>query len=144
MDRGMWRRTTERVQQDIIRIGHAGLSSQVLRAEYLKQLRKVIPIDLAFFGMVDPATLLFTQATLDESLVPICPLLVEHELLRDDVNKFNWRAHSNPVGHLSALTQGDLERSPRYREIYVPMALGDELRAALRVGNLNWGALCLH
>jgi len=144
MNRGTWRHATERVQQDIIRLGQAGLEPHALRAEYLKRLRKVIPTDLAFFGMVDPATLLFTAATMDQPLAPIYPLLTEHELLRDDVSKFNWHPRSNPVGHLDAATEGKLERSSRYREIFVPMALGDELRAALRVGDLNWGGLCLH
>jgi DNA-binding CsgD family transcriptional regulator len=144
MDRSVWRRTAERAQQDIARIGHSGLGAQALRAEYLKQLRKVIPIDLAFFGMVDPATLLFTQATIDDCLAQLAPRLMEHELLGDDINKFNWLARGNPVGHLSALTQGQLERSPRYREIYMPMGLGDELRAVLRAGDANWGAVCFH
>lgn len=144
MDRSVWRRKANHVQQDIIRIGRAGLDAPALRAEYLKQLRRVIPTDLAFLGVVDPATLLFTQATLDDCLAQIVPRLTEHEILRDDVNKFSWPVRSDPVGSLSAATQGELGRSPRYREIYEPIGLGDELRAVLRAGDLNWGGICLH
>jgi DNA-binding CsgD family transcriptional regulator len=144
VDRSIWRHKANRVQQDIIRIGHAGLDAPALRAEYLKQLRRVIPTDLAFLGVLDPATLLFTQATLDDYLAQIVPRLTEHEILRDDVNKFSWPVRSDPVGSLSAATRGELGRSPRYREIYVPVGLGDELRAVLRAGDLNWGGICLH
>ena len=33
---------------------------------------------------------------------------------------------------------------PRYRDIFRPLGLGDELRAVLRVGGACWGYLCLH
>ena len=41
-------------------------------------------------------------------------------------------------------TQGELDRSQRYREILAPHALGDELRAVLSTGNVCWGFMCLH
>jgi GAF domain-containing protein len=37
-----------------------------------------------------------------------------------------------------------MERSPRYRNILAPLALGDELWAVLRVDGICWGMLCLH
>ena len=145
MERNSWRRTAERVQQDIIRLGHAGLDTTALRAALLKRLRKVIPIDLAAFETVDPATLLFTSTLVDEPLAPAVPRLMKNEILSDDVNKFWELARGKrPVGQLHVATQGRLERSSRYRDVFEPMHLGDELRAALRLGDLSWGCLCLH
>jgi DNA-binding CsgD family transcriptional regulator len=37
-----------------------------------------------------------------------------------------------------------LETSARYRDIFEPLGLGDELRAVLRTGDACWGFLCLH
>ena len=45
---------------------------------------------------------------------------------------------------LGASNPGELERSQRYREILAPLALGDELRAALITGGSCWGFMCMH
>ena len=41
-------------------------------------------------------------------------------------------------------SKGEHARSPRFRDILVPMGMGDELRAALTVDGACWGMLCLH
>lgn len=135
----------EQVRREIVRLCHAGLASRTLRLEILKRLRLVIPIDVSFFTTADPATLLFTGAVVDEMLERVTPQFIEHEFLRDDVNKFAWLARSaTPVGGLMLATQGQLKESSRYREVLAPLALGDELRAALITDGACWGFLCLH
>ena len=141
----MHQQSAERVRREIIRLCHTGLDSQTLRFEMIKQLRKVIPIDVFFFSTADPATLLFTGAVIDEVLDRVTPQFLENEFLQGDVNKFSQLARSaTPVGSLIQATQGDLEQSPRYREILAPLALGDELRVALMSSGVCWGFLCLH
>jgi DNA-binding CsgD family transcriptional regulator len=111
----------------------------------IKRLRKVISIDVFFFSTADPATLLFTGAVIDEILDRVTPQFLENEFLQGDVNKFSQLARSaTQVGSLIQATQGDLEQSPRYREILAPLALGDELRVALMTSGVCWGFLCLH
>ena len=141
----MQQQKAEQVRREIIRLCHAGLNSRTLRIEILKRLRIVIPIDVSFFTTADPATLLFTGAVVDEILENVTAQFIENEFLYDDVNKFSWLARSaTPVGGLIQATHQDLEQSPRYREILAPLALGDELRAALIAGGACWGFLCLH
>ena len=141
----MHQQSAERVRREIIRLCHAGLDSQTLRIEMIKQLRKVIPIDVFFFTTADPATLLFTGAVTDEILEHATPQFLTNEFLQDDVNKFSRLARSaTPVGSLIQATQRELEQSPRYQEILAPLALGDELRAALMTSGVCWGFLCLH
>ncbi len=141
----MHQQSAERVRREIIRLCHTGLDSQTLRIEIIKRLRKVIPIDVFFFTTADPATLLFTGAVVDEILERATPQFLENEFLQDDVNKFSRLARSATlVGSLIQATQFELEQSPRYQEILAPLALGDELRAALMTSGVCWGFLCLH
>jgi DNA-binding CsgD family transcriptional regulator len=141
----MQQRRAEQTRREIIRLCHAGLDSHTLGVETIKQLRKVIPIDVSFFATADPATLLFTGAVQDEILGRVTPQFLENEFLQDDVNKFMWLARNSlPVGGLVQATGQDLERSPRSREILAPLGLGDELRAVLITGGACWGFMCLH
>jgi DNA-binding CsgD family transcriptional regulator len=136
---------TERNIQQIVRLCHAGLDSRTLMGETIKRLRTLMPIDASFFATVDPATLLFTGSVADDILHRATPQFLANEFLQGDVNTFRGLAREvHPVGYLDAATQHQLERSPRYRDILAPLALGDELRAALRVDGICWGVLCLH
>ncbi len=141
----MQQRRAEQSRREIIRLCHAGLDSRALRIEIMKRLRIVIPLDVSFFATADPATLLFTGAVVDDILMHVTPQFLENEFLQTDVNKLAWMARSNtPVINLVQATQGELERSQRYREILAPLSLGDELRAALITGGTCWGFMCLH
>ena len=124
---------------------YAGLDAAALREEVLRRLRRMLPVDAAFFATVDPMTLLFTSAAADEPLGAATPLFLDNEFGREDVNKFAVLAESaDPVASLDRATRGQRPASARYREIMGPLGLGDELRAALATKNGCWGALCLH
>ncbi len=124
---------------------YAGLDAAGLREEILRRLRRMMPVDAAFFATVDPMTLLFTSAAADEPLGAATQLFLENEFGRDDVNKFAALAEAaDPVASLDRATRGQRPASARYREIMGPLGLGDELRAALITNNRCWGVLCLH
>ena len=134
-----------RTEQAIIRLCHAGLDSRTLRVEALRRLRKIVPVDAAFFATVDPATLLFTGSLVEEIPESVTPAFLANEFLQDDVTKFVHLAHAaRPVQSLYEATRGEPTLSPRYREILAPIGFGDELRAALRIDSVTWGVLCLH
>ncbi|MGZ6388785.1 MAG: helix-turn-helix transcriptional regulator [Ktedonobacterales bacterium] len=141
----MERQRAERARREIIRLCHAGLDSHMLRIEVIKRLRTVIPMEVSFFTTADPATLLFTGAVVDEILERTTSQFLENEFFHDDVNKFTRLARSTPhVESLVQATRGAWEQSPRYQEILAPLALGDELRAALVSSATCWGFMCLH
>jgi DNA-binding CsgD family transcriptional regulator len=142
---GMDLSRAERVKAEIARLSGRALDPRSLWLEFLKQLRRVIPVDAAFFATVDPGTLLFTSSLADAALAPSRPLFLENELLGDDVNRFTTLARSPlPVGTLYEATEHRMERSPRYRDILVPLAMGDELRVVLRANGTSWGFACVH
>jgi DNA-binding CsgD family transcriptional regulator len=135
----------QRQIESLIALCRSDLAAGDLREQVLARLGQLVPIDAAFFATVDPATMLFTSAVADEPLSTVTELFLENEFGRTDVNKFAALALSNqPVTSLDLATAGDRGASPRYREIMAPLALGDELRAALVVGGRCWGVMCLH
>ena len=117
-----------------------------LRSRLLHELRKLVGFDVAFFAVADPETLLFTAAFADEPLVESGPLFMANEFgAIADVNRFADLALApDPVTSLDRATAGEWKASPRWREIMDPLGMGDEARAALRVGDTTWGFLCLH
>lgn len=137
--------TVERRVAGIVQRCYAGLDADRLRLEVLGRLRRIVPVDAAFFATVDPGTLLFTAAAAEDPLAAVTALFLDNEFGRDDVNKFSALARAkNQVTSLDRATRGDRSASHRYREIMAALGLGDELRAALVAGQQCWGVLCLH
>ncbi|MEV6772013.1 LuxR C-terminal-related transcriptional regulator [Nocardia sp. NPDC051030] len=136
---------TARAVHDLIRHCHDGLDVPALHAQLLRSVRRLMPVDAAFFATADPETLLFTGAYADEPLNAATPLFMANEFGGTDVNRFAALAISDDhVASLDTATHSDRWSSGRYREIMRPLGLGDELRAALVVGSQCWGYLCLH
>jgi DNA-binding CsgD family transcriptional regulator len=131
--------------ESIINKCQSGLAPQRLKAEVLALLRRVVPIDAVWWATCDPATLLFTQAYREGIPEETTPYFITNEFLSDDANKWTELAH-DPVGVRSLVraTEGNLSASPRYRDLFAPMGMADELRAVLRTGGSCWGMMCLH
>jgi DNA-binding CsgD family transcriptional regulator len=124
----------------------AGDDLPELRRRLLGRLKRLVPIEAAFFAAADPDTLLFTSASADQPLAGVARLFLANEFGPvDDFNRFRELARSRrPVATLDEATAGRRSSSPRFREIMAPLGLGDELRVALRTGSTTWGFLCLH
>lgn len=141
--------TLERVLDDaarsIIEVCRAGLDPETLRAHVLPRLRRAVPVDALWWATADPATLLFTRAYREEIPESVTPYFVENEFIANDVNKWvELAGDRDGVRTLLQATGGVMSRSARYLDIFEPLGLGDELRAALRVQGTCWGFLCLH
>lgn len=124
----------------------AGDDLASLRKRLLGRLRRLVPIEAAFFAAADPDTLLFTAAAADAPLAAATPLFLANEFGPvEDVNRFCVLARAErPVATLDEATAGRRMSSARSREIMAPLGLGDELRVAMRTGSTTWGFLCLH
>jgi DNA-binding CsgD family transcriptional regulator len=111
----------------------------------LSRLKRAVPFDAAFWATFDPATVLFTQPHQDQIPPETAPYFIQNEYVDDDVNRWTTLARDRAgVRSLAEATGGELEKSPRFRDIFQPLGLGDELRAVFRVGGICWGGICLH
>lgn len=135
----------QQVEQEVVRLCQNGLDVAAVRAGVLGALRRVMPVDAAFVATADPGTLLFTGVAADEPLTSVTQQFLDNEFGRADVNRFAALATApKHVASLDEVTNLDRPVSERYRDIMRPLGLGDELRAALTVGEECWGFLCLH
>lgn len=110
-------------------------------------LARYVPFDASCWLSLDPETLLPTSHFSREYGVADMLRLVTNEYLDEDFNKFADLARSNPpVGILSRAARGDLTRSHRHATFLTEQGFGDgdELRAALRDGDVPWGAIAIH
>ena len=133
------------VTASVIRVCRQGHPPDRLKAEVLTRLRRVVPVDAFWWATCDPATLLFTQAHREGLPDESISYFVENEFGGVDVNQWTSLARDRDgVTTLAQATAGDLESSARFRDVFQPMGLGDELRAVLRTGDACWGLMCLH
>src|SRR2546428_11074791 len=133
----------ERTIRELERLSQSAPSSRLFRHAALGQTRRVVPTDAAFFATTAPTTLLMTSAVTDEILRPHASHFLRDEFVGDDVNQFRVLARPGRiVSTLDIETNGARERSPRYRDILGPLAVGAELRVALVEGVHSWGVLC--
>lgn len=131
------------VQREVVALGASGLEKDDWCRAADALLQRVLPHDAACWHTMDPATLLIaSHCTLD--LPDRFPLLAANEYLADDVNKFADLARSTPpVGVLSQVTDGQPQRSLRWREMLRPNGFDAELRASFVDAGMCWGSLIL-
>lgn len=144
--------TTDRLTDEIARLGARGLSRQELFAELGPRLRHVVASDAMCWHTLDPHTRLMTSDAPDELVAAgvysaetvggAGELMARSEYLIDDVNTFAEIAQRRtPVAILDRVTRGRPERSARYRDLLLPSGIPHELRAAFLVRGRVWGAV---
>lgn len=103
---------------------------------------RVVPYDATCWATVDPGTMLLTGSV----TVAFAPSpdeearFVELEYGGGDANSFAALARRPvPVARLSDLPQREVDRSRRLHEVYRPLGLAHEARAAFLVDGACWG-----
>jgi DNA-binding CsgD family transcriptional regulator len=115
-----------------------GSADDALRAVFAS-LHLVTEFEIGAVVFTDAQTLLPFGGMVEGLDASGCVPFWDNELLDPDFNKFNALARSSdPVAVLSDVTDGDLGRSPRFREQFAPLGAGDELRLALCTGETCW------
>ena len=135
--------SVDRVERELVRLGGHGLDTQTWFRAANALLGRLVGFDGSCWQTNDPATALITSH-LTLNLPSRFPLLAANEYLANDVNKFtDLAAAPHPVGVLSQATNGQPQRSLRWREMLRPGGFDAELRVAFVDGAGCWGSLIL-
>lgn len=133
----------ERAKQTIISLCHSGLDSATLGVEVLARLKRVVPFEEPCWLTIDPPSMIITGAIWENFPGWAAEALVDLEP-GESFNKLLTLARSTRrVGILSEATEGKLDRSLRYGEVFGPLGFGDHVRAALVTDGSCWGSLTL-
>lgn len=133
------------IKQQIIKLGVISDSSHDYRSSLLSLLREAVPFDAACCTHVDPQTLLSTGAVTEDNVESIHPHLFRIEYGEEDVNSYEQMVYGKVhVATLYEATEGQPERSARYRKVLFPVGFRDELRAVLIYEDACWGYLTLY
>jgi DNA-binding CsgD family transcriptional regulator len=112
--------------------------------ETLAALHSITRFSWCALMTVDPQTLLPTGGVVEGFSPDLCAPFWDNELLAPGFNKFNALARStHSVATLVDATDGNLDRAPIYTDLYAPLGVADELRAAFVVGTTCWGVAVL-
>lgn len=120
---------------------------QDLRLEAVQELRAAIGFEQWCWPIADPSSLVATStlAEVNTSYFAALPQLILHEESGYDFNtKRTTTRGGRFAAALSAVTNGDLARSPRWDECMRPYGIGDELTAACLDAHGCWGWMIPH
>ena len=121
-----------------------GLEGPDLPVDLQQLLARLVPFDMACWGLLDPGTLWpVTNAGTSAATGAAAMRAWRYELTVPDVLKVTELAAGRPTGVLSLATGGEPDRSPRYRGVLAPVGVTDELRVVLAVGGIGWGWMAL-
>jgi DNA-binding CsgD family transcriptional regulator len=132
----------------IARLCLQGLPALELFERAAIPLRRAVPYTAGCWKPVDPQTLLWTGMGIEDggtgTLASARWRFIENELLEPDFGKYLELARRRtPVSTLHRDTNGEPERSSRYRSIHCSLGFGAELRAVFRAGGTSWGIAAL-
>lgn len=140
-----------RVAGALERLAGGELGSESYRRAVIGELARLLDFDAWCFTLLDPTTLLPSSPLAqgntgvgNAGLASRQRRFFELEYRESDLATMRSRYRRGAVEVLSASTGGDLARSVRWRDVFEPSGVGDELRTALSYGGACWGHLSLY
>ncbi len=113
-------------RQPIMEMGSKSPSSPTYKHTLIDRLRTQISFDAACCTSVDPRTLLSTGAFTESGVEGIHSKLLEYEYLHDDIMKYDQLVREGQsIATLHGSTQGQPDRSTRFRNVLQPAGFGD-------------------
>ena len=137
-----WVTSTAAARTALVDISRQGLALPDLFEAATRVLQPAVGCWAYCWETLDPVTLLPTSGVTHNLPPESAPAYLENEYGQEDFNKFEDLLASGMAARtLFDATDGQPQRSRRYRELYVPNGLGPELRVVLADGQDCWGAV---
>jgi hypothetical protein len=137
-----WSSVADQVYAAVHRLCYAGLDTPTLHARATAQLQRAIPFDGSCAHDIDPASGLPMRQFLDRLDWRQSRDFLERIAFADDVNDFGWMLGTRRrVALLLEATEGHLDCSLRYREVYAPQGFGFDLRCVYAPDGVAWGGI---
>jgi DNA-binding CsgD family transcriptional regulator len=138
----------QRLRTGLVELACSGHHFAGFAERAVKLLDSTVPLDAWCVMTADPVTLLITGAV-GENLPTSDPdkaaefFRIEYSG-EDFINFADLARTKSKVGILSEATGGDLAKSARWRVLFGPAGLGDQLRSVCADGSACWGYLAVH
>jgi DNA-binding CsgD family transcriptional regulator len=132
----------------IARLCLKGLPALDLFERIAGPFRRAVPYSAGCWKPIDPRTLLWTGFGIEDggtgTLAAARERFIDNELLDRDYGKYgDLVRRRTPVSTLHRDTDGEPDRSPRYRHIHRSLGFEAELRAVFRAAGVCWGSVAL-
>lgn len=133
-------RERSRCRERVERLGASSLDRESIQRETIAQLRSSIGFDRWCWPLGDPETLLPLSGLAEHDYGPRLARALELEFSGNDYGAKHLVARrSSYAAAMSAETNGDLARSPRWAEVMRPVGIGDVATTACRDKHGCWG-----
>ncbi|WP_323961024.1 helix-turn-helix transcriptional regulator [Arthrobacter sp. JZ12] len=139
----MWEERARRTRRDIAALAASGVGVNDLHAAAIELTARDVGTDLTCWATIDPQSLVISAMVSGETRLPAEyePLLADAEYSGEELDTFAGMARSRkPLARLSDLPLHDQERSARYRNVWKPLGVRQELRVLFSADGSCWGA----
>jgi DNA-binding CsgD family transcriptional regulator len=138
---GVRERERRRVRERLESLVDAGLGVEEARYAAIETLRRAVAFERWCWPLTDPGSTLSTSGIGKLDFWPALPRLAALEEHGDVTSKPRLALGPHASVALSGVTNGDLARSPRWRECLQPYGIGDELMTVCRDRHGCWGSV---
>jgi len=139
----VWEERAYRVRRDVAALAASGLGVTDLHAAAIKLMGHDVKAELTCWAAIDPETLVISTMTSGETRIPheYEPLLAEAEYSPQEPHTFASMARRREAyRRLSDLPLQDHDRSARFRNVWRPLGMQQELRVLFTSDGACWGA----
>ena len=139
----MWEERAYRARRDVAALATSGLGVSDLHAAAIGLIGRDVKADLTCWAAIDPESLVISAMTSGEPRVPseYEPLLADAEYSPQEPHTFASMARRREAySRLSDLPLSEHERSARFRNVWRPLGVQQELRVLFTSGGVCWGA----
>ena len=132
-------RQRARCREQLERLSESRLDAESIQREAITHLQRVVGFDRWCWVLADPDSLVPLRGIAEHDYGPGLPRVLELEYSGDFTAMNAVARRAEPVGSLSADTDGDLPRSSRWDEVLRGVGIGDEAVVGCRDGVGCWG-----